>query len=163
YRSTGEAGLLDRSSAPRSVANRTPEDRVQAIAALRRLRFTGQQIAEVLAMPGDDGVRDPHSHRSRQAWAPRPRACAALRTQAPRDPRRAPADRPWIRLPLGDPRGRLPRAWDSPPPDPAKTPADQRKGRALHPHDARRVGLQRDLSLERRANRCARGVPLALQ
>ena len=30
---------------------RTPEDRVQAIAALRRLRFTGAQIAELLAMP----------------------------------------------------------------------------------------------------------------
>jgi transposase InsO family protein len=51
YRGDGETGLLDRSSAPRSIANRTPEDRVQAIAALRRLRFTGQQIAEVLAMP----------------------------------------------------------------------------------------------------------------
>jgi transposase InsO family protein len=51
YRAEGEAGLLDRSSAPRSVANRTPEERVQAIAALRRLRFTGRQIAEVLAMP----------------------------------------------------------------------------------------------------------------
>jgi transposase InsO family protein len=51
YRAGGESGLLDRSSAPRSVANRTPEDRVQAIAALRRLRFTGRQIGEVLAMP----------------------------------------------------------------------------------------------------------------
>ena len=51
YRVEGEAGLLDRSSAPRRVANRTPEDRVQAIAALRRLRFTGEQIAELLGMP----------------------------------------------------------------------------------------------------------------
>jgi transposase InsO family protein len=50
YRGEGEAGLLDRSSAPRSVANATPEDRVQVIAALRRLRFTGPQIAELLAM-----------------------------------------------------------------------------------------------------------------
>jgi transposase InsO family protein len=50
FRSEGEAGLLDRSSAPRSVHNRTPEDRIQAIAALRRLRFTGAQIAELLAM-----------------------------------------------------------------------------------------------------------------
>jgi hypothetical protein len=32
----GELGLLDRSSAPGRVANRTAEDRVQAIAALRR-------------------------------------------------------------------------------------------------------------------------------
>jgi transposase InsO family protein len=51
FRSQGEAGLLDRSSAPRRVHNRTPEERVQAIAALRRLRFTGAQIAELLGMP----------------------------------------------------------------------------------------------------------------
>ena len=51
YRADGAAGLLDRSSAPRTVANRTPDDRLQVIAALRRLRFTGAQIAELLAMP----------------------------------------------------------------------------------------------------------------
>jgi len=51
YRAEGELGLLDRSSAPRTVANRTPEDRVEAIAALRRLRFTGAQLAELFAMP----------------------------------------------------------------------------------------------------------------
>jgi transposase InsO family protein len=50
YRSEGELGLLDRSSAPGLVANRTPEQRVQAIAALRRLRFTGPEIAELLSM-----------------------------------------------------------------------------------------------------------------
>ena len=50
-RAEGELGLLDRSSAPRTVANRTPEDRVEAIAALRRLRFTGTQLAELFAMP----------------------------------------------------------------------------------------------------------------
>jgi transposase InsO family protein/transposase len=46
----GEAGLLDRSSAPRTVANRTPESTVEAIAALRRLRFTGEQIAELFGL-----------------------------------------------------------------------------------------------------------------
>ena len=51
FRAEGEAGLLDRSSAPRRVHNRTPEDRIEAIAALRRLRFTGAQIAEVFRMP----------------------------------------------------------------------------------------------------------------
>jgi transposase InsO family protein len=51
YRADGELGLLDRSSAPARVANRTAEDRVQAIAALRRLRFTGPELAELLAMP----------------------------------------------------------------------------------------------------------------
>ncbi len=50
YRSEGEVGLWDRSSAPRSVPNRTPEDRVAAIAALRRVRMTGPEIAEVLEM-----------------------------------------------------------------------------------------------------------------
>src|SRR5437868_9064840 len=50
YRAEGEAGLLDRSSAPARIPHRTNEQRVQAIAALRRLRFTGPEIAEVLGM-----------------------------------------------------------------------------------------------------------------
>jgi transposase InsO family protein len=50
YRAQGEFGLLDHSSAPRRVANRTDERRVEAIAALRRLRFTGPEIAELLGM-----------------------------------------------------------------------------------------------------------------
>src|SRR5919197_506418 len=52
YRACGESGLLDRSSAPERVANRTDERRVEAIAALRRLRFTGAEIAELLGMAG---------------------------------------------------------------------------------------------------------------
>jgi transposase InsO family protein len=51
YRADGELGLLDRSSAPHRVANRTDERAVQAIAALRRLRFTGPEIAELLDRP----------------------------------------------------------------------------------------------------------------
>ena len=51
YRREGEAGLLDRPAAPRSIPRRTGEDRVQAIAALRRLRMSGPEIAEVLSMP----------------------------------------------------------------------------------------------------------------
>jgi transposase len=50
YRAEGETGLLDRSSAPAVVANRTEQRRVEAIAALRRLRLTGAEIAEVLGM-----------------------------------------------------------------------------------------------------------------
>lgn len=50
YRVEGEAGLVDRSSEPRSVPHRTPEDRVAAIAALRRVRMTGPEIAECLGM-----------------------------------------------------------------------------------------------------------------
>jgi transposase len=51
YRAAGEAGLLDRSSAPIRIPCRTPEDRVQAIAALRRLRMTAAEIAFCLRMP----------------------------------------------------------------------------------------------------------------
>jgi transposase InsO family protein/transposase len=51
FKADGEAGLLDRSSAPHHVANRTDEQTVQAIAALRRLRFTGPEIAEILNRP----------------------------------------------------------------------------------------------------------------
>ena len=51
YRAEGEPGLVDRSSAPGVVANRTKEDTVQAIAALRRLRFTGAEISELLDRP----------------------------------------------------------------------------------------------------------------
>jgi transposase InsO family protein len=50
YRAEGELGLLDRSSAPGSIPHRTEEERVQTIAALRRLRFTGPEIAETLGM-----------------------------------------------------------------------------------------------------------------
>jgi transposase InsO family protein len=48
YRAEGVGGLLDRSSAPTVVANRSCEQTVHAIAALRRLRFTGPEISEVL-------------------------------------------------------------------------------------------------------------------
>jgi transposase InsO family protein len=51
YRTEGEHGLCDRSSAPQRVANRTPAERVAAIIALRRLRMTGAEIAETLQMP----------------------------------------------------------------------------------------------------------------
>ena len=51
YRASSEFGLLDHSCAPQHVANRTDEHTVQAIAALRRLRFTGAEIAELLERP----------------------------------------------------------------------------------------------------------------
>jgi transposase InsO family protein len=51
YRAEGESGLLDRSSAPHRVANRTPADRVAVIVLLRGLRMTAAEIAETLSMP----------------------------------------------------------------------------------------------------------------
>jgi transposase InsO family protein len=50
FEGEGEAGLLDRPSTPKRVWNRTDERRTQLIAALRRLRMTGPEIAEVLGM-----------------------------------------------------------------------------------------------------------------
>jgi transposase len=47
----GDRQLLDRSSAPRRVANRTDPARIAVIAKLRRLRMTAAEIAETLAMP----------------------------------------------------------------------------------------------------------------
>jgi transposase InsO family protein len=51
YKAAGEAGLVDRSSAPRRVANRTAAERVAVIVKLRQLRMTAAEIAETLAMP----------------------------------------------------------------------------------------------------------------
>ncbi len=48
WRAEGEEGLLDRSSAPIARPTQLPADRVQAIEALRRLRMTAAEIAEVL-------------------------------------------------------------------------------------------------------------------
>jgi transposase len=50
YRLEGERGLLDRSSTPRRIANRTSEERIRMIVTTRRLRFTGPEIAELLGM-----------------------------------------------------------------------------------------------------------------
>ena len=50
WRAEGDAGLLDRSSAPRRRPAQLSADRVEAIEALRRLRMTGAEIAEALGM-----------------------------------------------------------------------------------------------------------------
>ena len=50
FREEGEAGLVDRSSVPRRMPTRTVPERVQAILALRELRFTAAEIAETLGM-----------------------------------------------------------------------------------------------------------------
>ena len=66
YRAAGEAGLVDRSSAPARVANRTCPERVAVISKLRRLRMTAAEIAETLAMPLDRFGRA-QAQRGRQA------------------------------------------------------------------------------------------------
>src|SRR3954453_17981333 len=51
WRLEGEAGLLDRSSAPKLGANKTSVQTEQLIGALRRLRFTAPQLSELLDLP----------------------------------------------------------------------------------------------------------------
>lgn len=51
YREHGEGGLRDRSSAPHRIPHRTSDAREAVICDLRRLRFTGPEIAETLTMP----------------------------------------------------------------------------------------------------------------
>jgi len=51
WRSEGAAGLGDRCSAPRRVANKTDPSTVKLICDLRRLRFTGPEIVELLERP----------------------------------------------------------------------------------------------------------------
>jgi transposase InsO family protein len=48
FREEGEAGLMDRSSRPHRLRNPTPELIAGRVAALRRQRYTGQQIAAEL-------------------------------------------------------------------------------------------------------------------
>jgi len=50
YLAEGDRGLLDRSSAPRSIPHRTPDELVEVIVVLRRLRMTAAEIALCLAM-----------------------------------------------------------------------------------------------------------------
>ena len=79
FREEGEAGLCDRDSAPKRVANRTDEHRVEAIAALRRLRMTGAEIAECLEMALSTSLRGPGPNRLGQAQPARAaRACEPL-------------------------------------------------------------------------------------
>jgi transposase len=51
FRDLGEAGLVDRPPVARRQARMTPPDRVEAICALRRLRMTASEVAEILLMP----------------------------------------------------------------------------------------------------------------
>ena len=73
-----------------------PGGPVEAIAALRRLRFTGAEIAELLAMPRDDRLGHPDPDRDGPARPARAGARLALRARASgrADPRRRQEARP---------------------------------------------------------------------
>ena len=72
YRAQGEAGLLDRPSVARRIHNRTCEQRIEAIAALRRLAFHRDRDRRVAGDGRDDGVGHPDEDRDGPlgpAWA----------------------------------------------------------------------------------------------
>jgi hypothetical protein len=73
--------------------------------------------------------------------------------KAPRDASSRTADRQRPRLPLGRARNRLPDSRYPPSTHQATQATDQRQGRALHPHDAGRLGLRRDLRQQQRTHR----------
>jgi transposase len=239
YRQEGEAGLVDRSSAPQHVANRTDEDVIQVIAALRRLRFTGPEISELLDRPlstvsgilgrigmgrlGRLGLEPANRYERQRAGElihvdvkklGRIHGGAGKRvTGVKRNPLRTRVDgsgvnrkiigwdyvhvaiddatrlayaevlpdekattaiaflgravaffsrhgmivqradhRQRLGLPLDRPRDRLPHAGHPPPTHTPLPAADQRQSRALHPDHARRLGLRRDLRLQRRTH-----------
>ena len=114
WRADGEAGLLDRSSRPRGIANRTPGGRERVIEQLRRLYMTAVENGRV---PGDgalERVGGPEADRARHALAAgAPRAAEPLRASAAR---RARAPRQQEARP--DRRGRAPH--DGPPREPAQ-------------------------------------------
>ncbi len=75
FKEEGPGGLEDRSSAPKPVPNKTPAERVQAIVALRELRFTATAIRGVLAEARAgrlEGARSVtvESRSGRYVWSP---------------------------------------------------------------------------------------------
>ncbi len=82
YRTEGADGLVDRSSAPVVVANRTQERRVEVIAALRRLADDRRGDRRDPRYGALDRVRDPDPDRDWQARPARPGAGATLRTSS---------------------------------------------------------------------------------
>jgi leucine-zipper of insertion element IS481 len=144
YRAEGRDGLLDRSSAPRLVANRTDERRIEVIAALRRVRMTGAEIAECLdmALSTVSGILTQYRDgQARPAWSG---VRSALRTSSPgrTDPHRrqeAGTDRP-----ARTPRSGAPERRCSPPP-PIRAWLGVRAclHRRRHPPGLRRGSLRR--------------------
>jgi transposase len=137
YRADGEAGLADRSSTPARQPTRTSEDRVQAIAALRRLRMTAAEIAALLSMPlltvsgmltriGLGKLRRSPRRRESQHRDRLPAPRAGLLRRA-RDHRAAPDDRQRPRLRRTGAHARLPRAGPARPAHAARPTTHQRQ------------------------------------
>ena len=84
HRAEGRDGLLDRSSAPAVVANRTDERRVEVIAALQAAADDRRGDRRDARHGALDRVGDPDPDRDGQARPARPGARAALRASSSR-------------------------------------------------------------------------------
>jgi|SRR5579862_2308399 len=126
----GDRDLLDRSSAPDRVANRTDPARVEVIVKLRRLRMTAAEIAETLGIPhstvsgiltriglgrlgriglepagsGTTTIDADTQHSTTKPQSPEP-TCSGLTTSRPQS--KQPPPQPLRRLRPG-----APSAWD---------------------------------------------------
>jgi transposase InsO family protein len=83
YRAEGEAGLLDRPSTANRVHNRTPEDRIEAICALRHPLYR-RRDRRAARDARDHRLGDPHQGRARPARAARLGTAPPLRAGASR-------------------------------------------------------------------------------
>src|SRR5690348_15874859 len=81
YRAEAELGLLDRSSAPRSIPHQTSERRVKVIAVLRRLRVHRPRDRRGARHGALDRVGHPDQAWDGQAWPSRPGARPAIRAR----------------------------------------------------------------------------------
>ena len=82
YRLDGEPGLVDRSSAPRRVANRTPPDRVEVIVAAAAAADDGGRDRRDARDAALDRLGDPDPDRDGPARPDRARAAGPLRALA---------------------------------------------------------------------------------
>ena len=180
YREHGQGGLVDRSSAPELVANRTPESGIEAITKLRRLRMSGEEIAEALRMPLSTlgGILTRIGLGKRSSLEPRepplPQRESQNRQRLPHtSPRLLQAtmghhhqrghDRQRPRLHQPPPRPRLPHPR---PQTQTHTPlpaTNQRQSRTPDPHTHRRLGLRHHLHRQPRTRTGPTPLPRLLQ
>ena len=146
YRAEGEAGLLDRSSAPRSIPHRTPDELVEVIVVLRRLRMTGAEIAFCLAM----------ALSTVSAVLARVGLGKLTRLEPPEPPNRYERRHPGELVHVDVKKlGRIPTGGRPPRPRPASPPAQPAQGR----QDDRRLGVRARLRRRRHPPGLRRGPP----
>jgi transposase len=164
YRADGQLALFDRSSALSRCRNRTDQQLVGLLAALRQLRSTTPDLADPLDIPVSTisgilkriglgssvgSVSSPQSATSapdRASWPISISTSSAGSVQAPG------SGSPALHTSRPSTRSRAARQG-SDTSAPAPTDPDQRQTRTIHPNPPQRLGVRRDLSLKRRTHR----------